>query len=307
MLNFSISLVLPPSPARQAQLLPFNVISNTLCHFGITIPCLSPTWVFQLPALSLHPLALTSQHETSYGVPANTPCNAEPNHRLESLSITAWNFGSHEKVVIADKACRTFKGTAKRGEGGSVLPSTPDPMVTGLTVLSISSDSHTLLLNSGMRQSSEAILENTSSQGIGVAFKLPQLQQAKLENSRYSGNYQPCYHTLLSKPFLQQASSYSPRLPIIWHRRRSRAPQGILVRQTRRESFQTVWLLLGQPLSRFSPPQCTGLSSNHLLTTPCCARTWEDRIFLYFLNRYIPLPISTTRCGLRRWSQDWQV
>lgn len=43
-----------------------------------------------------------------------------------------------------------------------------------------------------MLQSSEAILENTSSQGIGAGFKLPQLKQAKLENPRYSHNYQPC-------------------------------------------------------------------------------------------------------------------
>lgn len=43
-----------------------------------------------------------------------------------------------------------------------------------------------------MLQSSEAILENTSSQGIGAGFKLPQLKQAKLEKPRYSHNYQPC-------------------------------------------------------------------------------------------------------------------
>lgn len=54
-----------------------------------------------------------------------------------------------------------------------------------------------------MLQSSEAILENTSSQGIGAGFKLPQPKQAKLENPRYSHNYQSCYHILFSKPFLQ--------------------------------------------------------------------------------------------------------
>lgn len=50
-----------------------------------------------------------------------------------------------------------------------------------------------------MLQSSEAILENTSSQGISAGFKLPRLNQAKPENLRYK----PCYHILLSKPFLR--------------------------------------------------------------------------------------------------------
>lgn len=41
-----------------------------------------------------------------------------------------------KKAVLADKACRTFQGTAKSDEDGSVLPSTLDPTVNaGLTLL----------------------------------------------------------------------------------------------------------------------------------------------------------------------------
>jgi len=38
LLSFSIFLVLPPTPARHAQFMPFNILASTLCHFCVTNP-----------------------------------------------------------------------------------------------------------------------------------------------------------------------------------------------------------------------------------------------------------------------------